>query len=82
MDIQRIRAACKYARANGYAELAAVALPAQIEALARWMEDVFPCELYAIEDSSLLSIYPELALQETAREPVLLQGGARYVPVI
>ena len=46
------------------------------------MEDVFPCELYAIEDSSLLSIYPELALQETAREPVLLQGGARYVPVI
>lgn len=81
MDIQRIRAACRYAHANGYTDLAAVALPSQMEALARWMEDVFPCELYAIEDSALLSIYPELALQETAREPVLRQGGACYVPV-
>ena len=81
MDIQRIRASCRYARANGYTELAAVALPAQIGALARWMEDMFPCEFYAIEESALLSIYPELTLQETEREPVLQQGGGCYVPV-
>lgn len=82
MDIQRIRASCRYARANGYTELAAVALPAQIGALARWMEDMFPCELYAIEESALLSIYPELTLQETEREPVLQRGGGCYVPVV
>ena len=62
-------------------ELAAVAFPTQIEALARWMEDMFPCEFYAIEESALLSIYPELILPETEREPVLRQGGECYVPV-
>lgn len=56
--------------------------PLKLEPLLVGWRIMFPCELYAIEESALLSIYPELTLQETEREPVLQRGGGCYVPVV
>lgn len=81
MDLTRIRAAVKYARKRGLPSLAVVALPRQLDALALWFEDLYPIELYAIEETALEEIFPELALHDAQALPCMDKGGSHFLAV-
>ena len=62
MDVTRIRQAVRYAKACGFPTITAVALPCQLNALALWFADLYPIELYAIEQSELERLFPEVTM--------------------
>ena len=79
MDVTRIRQAVRYAKARGFHTIAAVALPCQLNALALWFADLYPIELYAIEQSELECLFPEVIIRDIPISPYTAGEEARYV---
>lgn len=81
MDLTRMRAAVKYVRKHGFPVLAVVALPRQLDALALWFEDLYPIELYAIEETAWQELFPELTLYDARVLPYMDKGGMNFLSV-
>ncbi|WP_302818327.1 hypothetical protein [Ruthenibacterium lactatiformans] len=79
MDVTRIRQAVRYAKARGFHTIAAVALPCQLNALALWFADLYPIELYAIEQSELECLFPEVIIRDIPISPYTAGEEERYV---
>ena len=79
MDITRIRQAVRYAKACGFPTIAVVALPCQLNALALWFADLYPIELYAIEQSELECLFPEVIIRDISISPYTMGEGEHYV---
>ncbi len=68
-----------YAKARGFHTIAAVALPCQLNALALWFADLYPIELYAIEQSELECLFPEVIIRDIPISPYTAGEEERYV---
>ena len=79
MDVTRIRQAVRYAKARGFPTIAAVALPCQLNALELWFADLYPIELYAIEQSELERLFSEVAIRDISISPYTTGEEERYV---
>ena len=79
MDVTRIRQAVRYAKACGFPTITAVALPCQLNALALWFADLYPIELYAIEQSELERLFPEVTIRDISISPYTTGEDEHYV---